>query len=79
MGLVDSGLTTIHRFFIHPRENDIVVVAGVGDLIVHLMPPMIDMGRGRLSEEVVVEQIREAAGTWGFFQVVNHGVAVELI
>ncbi|CAI0434367.1 unnamed protein product [Linum tenue] len=75
-GLVDAGLTTIPRFFIHPPEND-AVVAGVGDPPVHHMPPVIDMGGGRWEE--VVEQIREAAGTWGFFQVVNHGVEAELM
>ncbi|CAL1383221.1 unnamed protein product [Linum trigynum] len=75
-GLVDAGLTTIPRFFIHPPEND-AVVARVGDPPVHHLPPVIDMGAGRWEE--VVEQIREAAGTWGFFQVVNHGVETELM
>ena len=38
--------------------------------------PVIDM---ELPESELVEQIVEACSTWGFFQVINHGVSAELM
>ncbi|CAN0886259.1 1-aminocyclopropane-1-carboxylate oxidase homolog 11 [Linum grandiflorum] len=69
-GLVDSGVTTIPRLFIHhhtPEDDDVVLDANV---------PLIDLSS---SEEEVVKQIREAAETWGFFLIVNHGMAPEVM
>ncbi len=38
--------------------------------------PVIDM---ELPESELVEQIVEACSTWGFFQVMNHGVSIEVM
>ncbi|CAN1136879.1 1-aminocyclopropane-1-carboxylate oxidase homolog 12 [Linum perenne] len=76
-GLVDSGVTAIPRLFIH-HQND-VVVSNV-DSTEEDLPrvPVIDLSQGRPEWEVV-EQIREAAERWGFFQIVNHGMAAEVM
>uniref|UniRef100_A0A5B6YMV1 Fe2OG dioxygenase domain-containing protein n=1 Tax=Davidia involucrata TaxID=16924 RepID=A0A5B6YMV1_DAVIN len=72
-GLSDSGITTIPNFFVHPPEilSDLktssTTCAGI---------PVIDLSfiNSDIHRPKIVEQIREAAKTWGFFQAINHGV-----
>ncbi|KAM6565173.1 hypothetical protein CsatB_025171 [Cannabis sativa] len=75
-GLVDSGIQKILKFFIFSQDflNNSPTKSTVNDLKV----PMIDLGAifgggGRPRAELV-NQIRVAAETWGFFQMMNHGV-----
>ncbi|KAF3432122.1 hypothetical protein FNV43_RR26861 [Rhamnella rubrinervis] len=75
-GLVDSGLTTIPRFFIYPPET-------LSDLKPdsHTRPesisiPIIDLSGSR---SAIVDQISRAAREFGFFQIINHGIALETI
>ena len=39
-------------------------------------PPIIDLSR---PESEVIAQIAQACSTWGFFQVINHGVPLDLV
>ncbi|PON95087.1 Oxoglutarate/iron-dependent dioxygenase [Trema orientale] len=74
-GLVDSGVTKVPRFLIHPPEtisND----NSPPDDVDEFQVPVIDLdGHDDDSRRaVIVRRVREAAETWGFFQMVNHGV-----
>ncbi|KAK6937816.1 Non-hem dioxygenase N-terminal domain [Dillenia turbinata] len=65
-GLVDSGVTNIPRFFVHRLES--------------LQDSPFDIQgsqNGRRKE--IVEEIRRVSETWGFFQVVNHGISVSIM
>ncbi|XP_074316676.1 1-aminocyclopropane-1-carboxylate oxidase homolog 1-like [Silene latifolia] len=70
-GLIDSGITTVPRFFVHPAEN-----FSSSGCTPQVQFPVIDLGYdGKKRVEDVVEEIRQATETWGFFQIVNHGIS----
>ncbi|XP_020550679.1 1-aminocyclopropane-1-carboxylate oxidase homolog 11-like [Sesamum indicum] len=74
-GLVDSGITKVPRFFIRPLEK-LPGRANSRDGL-HVQIPVIDFqgveGNGTQRRQIV-DEIRKASETWGFFQIVNHGV-----
>ncbi|KAJ9563104.1 hypothetical protein OSB04_008264 [Centaurea solstitialis] len=72
-GLIDSGVTTIPRFFHQPREN---LPGPKPKNRPRLTVPVINLSGER---STVVEEIRRSASTLGFFQIVNHGVSQSLI
>ncbi|KAG8472298.1 hypothetical protein CXB51_034351 [Gossypium anomalum] len=75
-GLVDSGLSTVPEAYVQPPEERI----DKENAIKYDLPP-IDLskldGHGPDHDEVA-NQIVTAAETLGFFQVVNHGVPLQL-
>ena len=67
-GLVDSGITKIPTIFHHPPESFSPTL--VSDQT-QVSIPTIDLSNRR---EEIVRKVRVASQTWGFFQVVNHGI-----
>ncbi|KAM7259092.1 hypothetical protein ACFE04_014833 [Oxalis oulophora] len=75
-GLVDSGLVKVPRIFIQPPECFLNPCSGVS-----LNVPVIDL-KGLDNDHMrkeIVNEIREAAETWGICQLINHGVPVDVI
>lgn len=73
-GLVDSGITKVPPIFILPPKNR----AKFSDTCeTGFIFPVIDL-RGidedPMKRKEIVDKVREASETWGFFQVVNHGI-----
>uniref|UniRef100_A0A5B7B679 Fe2OG dioxygenase domain-containing protein n=1 Tax=Davidia involucrata TaxID=16924 RepID=A0A5B7B679_DAVIN len=77
-GLSDSGITTIPNIFVHPPEalSDLKKSSSTCTEV-----PLIDLSgvNSDLHRPKIVEQISEAARTWGFFQLINHGVPVSAL
>uniref|UniRef100_A0A0E0AIE9 Fe2OG dioxygenase domain-containing protein n=1 Tax=Oryza glumipatula TaxID=40148 RepID=A0A0E0AIE9_9ORYZ len=74
-GLVDAGVTTVPYFFRH--HPDPLPVAAPSEAAAAI--PLIDLAKADVDRGRVVAEVRAAAETVGFFQVVNHGVAGELM
>lgn len=76
-GIVDSGATKIPKMFIHPPE-DLLQTQADHDFRV----PVIDLkGLDQSTErrKEVTNEISKAAEEWGFFQIVNHGVPLDVM
>ncbi|CAN0898534.1 1-aminocyclopropane-1-carboxylate oxidase homolog 1 [Linum grandiflorum] len=80
-GLVDAGIEQIPRIF-HAPPHFLDQISSDGNPSFSF--PIIDLesGGGGDTEEKrkkMVEQVKEAAGNWGFFQVTNHGIAESVL
>lgn len=82
-GLVDSGVTKIPQFFVTHSDDRRVSAGpnlGSGDGV---EVPVIDLkemnGTSGVRRSEIVEEIRKASETWGAFQVVNHGIAQDVL
>lgn len=79
-GLVDAGISKIPQFFVHPPES--LATPSKTTKNVQLELPTIDfegVQTGGARRKEVVEEIRKAAGIWGFFRIVNHGVPLHIM
>ncbi|CAN1281719.1 1-aminocyclopropane-1-carboxylate oxidase homolog 1 [Linum perenne] len=74
-GLVDAGIKQIPKIFHAPPH---FLHNGTPDDPNDFVFPVIDIGEGQ-DRKLVVERIREASEKWGFFQVVNHGIAESVL
>ncbi|KAL3626404.1 hypothetical protein CASFOL_029953 [Castilleja foliolosa] len=74
-GLADSGITKVPPIFIHPKPDSEKTQTRFTNSQLNF--PLIDLKNiheDPIRRAEVVDQVRAASGTWGFFQVVNHGI-----
>ncbi|CAF2309313.1 unnamed protein product [Brassica napus] len=70
-GLADSGITEIPAMFHAPLSALTSLKPPPSQLTI----PTVDLNGGSF----VVEKIGEASEKWGFFQVINHGIQLEVL
>ncbi|XP_074291048.1 1-aminocyclopropane-1-carboxylate oxidase homolog 1-like [Silene latifolia] len=77
-GLVDSGIDTLPKIFIRPLDE---VSGNCSIHAANLQVPMIDLSGLEKDEnrKRIVEEIRDASEKWGFFQVINHGIPLDVM
>ncbi|XP_026380610.1 1-aminocyclopropane-1-carboxylate oxidase homolog 4-like [Papaver somniferum] len=81
-GLVDSGITTIPRFFVHPPESfpSITTHPNPSDDHHRKEIPIIDLSFVHSHRRtIIIDEIKEASRNWGFFQILNHGVPTDVL
>ncbi|KAJ4974143.1 hypothetical protein NE237_007317 [Protea cynaroides] len=79
-GLLDSGITSIPRFFIHPPESlPCTAAIGTPPPASNIIPTIDLSGFESDRRSIIIDQIRDASGKLGFFQVTNHGIPSEII
>ncbi|KAH9602339.1 hypothetical protein KSS87_010921 [Heliosperma pusillum] len=75
-GLVDSGISIIPKIFINSNDPSSPAPSKTQT---HVSIPIIDLSdidTDPNSRRIILSRIRDASETWGFFQVVNHGIPV---
>ncbi|KAM7466977.1 hypothetical protein LguiB_014539 [Lonicera macranthoides] len=72
-GLVDAGIQKIPQIFIHPPD---ILAKNANIKNMHFTIPIIDL---ESIDKEVIDKVRYASETYGFFQVVNHGIPVSVL
>lgn len=72
-GLSEMGLKTLPNQYIQPPEERI----DMSNIMLEESIPIINLSN--LDDPNVTNSICDAAEKWGFFQIVNHGVPIEVL
>ncbi|XP_058752006.1 1-aminocyclopropane-1-carboxylate oxidase homolog 1-like [Vicia villosa] len=72
-GLVDEGIIKIPTLFHHPPDK--FSNSTISTNTEHIIP-VIDFTNTR---QDIISKIKEASETWGFFQVINHGIPLNVL
>ncbi|KAI3980022.1 hypothetical protein MKX01_042676 [Papaver californicum] len=75
-GIVDLGIEKIPRMFVRTQDEfseDLAFTDATRD---QFQTPVIDLQGIDYRRNEIIDEIRNASMTWGFFQLVNHGIPI---
>ncbi|KAM5553683.1 hypothetical protein ABKV19_025763 [Rosa sericea] len=71
-GIVDAGITKVPPIFVRPKKDPSTALNH--KISGHFSIPVVDLANNEGRSAEVIDQVRRAAESYGFFQVVNHGI-----
>ncbi|KAL7251488.1 hypothetical protein ACSBR1_013342 [Camellia fascicularis] len=78
-GLVDAGIAIVPKIFIQPPDNFNKTTNPTNTQFSFPIIDLTGIDKDPVRHREVVDEVREASETWGFFQVVNHGIPVSVL
>lgn len=77
-GLIDAGAAKVPKIFIRPPDE---LAEEFDSYKANVQVPVIDLSSigGSDGREKVANEVRIASKEWGFFQVVNHGIPLNVL
>ncbi|KAI8011726.1 hypothetical protein LOK49_LG06G02706 [Camellia lanceoleosa] len=78
-GLVDAGIAIVPKILIQPPDNFHKTTNATNTQFSFPIIDLTGINKDPVRHREVVDEVRENSVTWGFFQVVNHGIPVSVL